>query len=104
MQIFRAVYQLVLQTVHNPFISLPPDFKARPAPTLLPPGEKGPSGPANTEDEIGDGTRLTNPNVPGSRMFASGPEEIKGDWLKGSSKFERGVERIGELLNGGRAW
>lgn len=40
--------------------------------------------------------------VPQSKMFATGPEDIEGSWLEGNRRFMRGIDRLGEVLNGGR--
>ncbi|KAK4687731.1 trafficking protein particle complex subunit 2, partial [Tremellales sp. Uapishka_1] len=37
-----------------------------------------------------------------NRNSTNGSEDIKGDWLKNSRRFQEGMKRIGELLNGGR--
>jgi hypothetical protein len=84
-QIFRAVHQLLLSAIYNPFLSLPSDFKAI----------------AGTDaNEIG--ATIRNTQIPASKMFATGPEDIQGSWLEGNVKFMRGIDKLGEVLNGGR--
>ena len=88
-QIFRAVHQLLLSAVYNPFLSLPPSFKA------VPDIDK-----ENSEGE--EKMAIRNTSIPGSKMFATGAEEIEGSWLEGNEKFMRGITKLGEVLNGGR--
>ncbi|KAL7422196.1 hypothetical protein Q5752_002842 [Cryptotrichosporon argae] len=86
--IFRAVHHLLLQATHNPFLSLPPSFRAVPA-----------SSPST------EPAKLDAPNEVWAEdaMFAAGPGSVRPEWLERSEAFQRGVQRIGELLNGGRA-
>lgn len=46
---------------------------------------------------------IHNQPVSTDQMFKTGPEEIEGEWLKESVRFQTGMKRIGELLSGGRA-
>lgn len=54
-------------------------------------------------DELQHQDTPRNESVPTHRMFACGPEEIRTEWLDGSARWRKGIERIGGLLNGGRA-
>jgi hypothetical protein len=93
-QVFRAIHHLLLEAIHNPFLSLPPSFRARPAHQT----------PENQEPPRSDTPgHIVNPPVKGTGLFATGPEEIQPEWLSGSKRFQRGVEKIGQLLSGGRA-
>jgi hypothetical protein len=87
-QVFRAVQNLLLGAVHNPFLSLSRSFRAQPA------GE--------AEAEAKEVAKIVNPPIKDGSMFSFGPDGIRPEWLKESEKFQRGVERIGELLSGGR--
>ncbi|KAK8869917.1 hypothetical protein IAR55_000485 [Kwoniella newhampshirensis] len=98
--IFRAVHHLLLQSTHNPFLSLPPNFHARPAPILPPPGERTPSPEPTSEAEREE--KIINIQLPLAKIFAYGPEELKVEWLRDSEKFQEGMKRIGAMLNGGR--
>ncbi|KAI9638602.1 Sedlin, N-terminal conserved region-domain-containing protein [Dioszegia hungarica] len=84
--IFRAVHHLLLQAIHNPFLSLPPSFHAKHAVS------------SNTETEH----QQRGQNVLGGKMFGTDPDDIRPEWLKGSGAFERGISKIGGMLNGGR--
>ncbi|KAK1924762.1 Sedlin, N-terminal conserved region-domain-containing protein [Papiliotrema laurentii] len=96
--IFRAVHQLLLSAIHNPFLSLPPSFKAAHAPA-----HNGPlSESAQAQEEPERAVRPHNPPIPTDKMFITSPEGIEGDWLKRSGRFQSGMKRIGELLSGGR--
>ncbi|WVQ78212.1 hypothetical protein IAT38_000295 [Cryptococcus sp. DSM 104549] len=96
--IFRAVHHLILTATHNPFLSLPPNFHARPAPKPSSNETEDPSpAPAASNEKI------INTQVPTAKLFASNPEDIRGEWLKGNKKFQEGIKAIGEMLNGGRA-
>lgn len=90
-QIFRAVHHLLLQASHNPFISVPTGFKARH--TLL---------PTKTNDGGSVYEKRLNPITPQSQMFATSPEDLTPETFAHSAKFARGIERLGELLSGGR--
>jgi hypothetical protein len=76
--------------VYNPFLSLPPSFKA------LPVAE------AAGEESKDAQTPIRNPQIPGSKMFTTGAEDIEGSWLEGNDKFTKGITKLGEVLNGGR--
>lgn len=95
LQVFRAIHHLLLEAIHNPFLSLPPTFRARPA-HQIPENQEPPPQITTTGD-------IVNPPVKGSGLFATSPEEIQPEWLRGSKRFQRGVEKIGQLLSGGRA-
>lgn len=105
--IFRAVHQEVIRAIHNPFLSLPPSFSAVAAPPYV--EEEGKKeGDAEVEKAT---TALAAARVSNTRrneavaeeeMFASGPGDIKPAWLD-SPRFRAGIERLGALLNGGRA-
>jgi hypothetical protein len=43
-----------------------------------------------------------NTQIPGSKMFTTGAEDIEGSWLEGNEKFMKGITKLGEVLNGGR--
>lgn len=114
------MHQLLLTTINNPFLSLPPSFRAKHAsipnghePThteSISPGESHDADvKADTEVEIGKQGAETerqetiyNEPVLTSEMFRTDPEEIQGDWLKKSIRFQNGMKRIGDLLSGGR--
>jgi len=71
--------------VYNPFLSLPPSFKAIPA-----------------SADVEPSTSIPNEQIVGSKMFATGAEDIETSWLEGNVKFMRGITKLGEVLNGGR--
>ncbi|RXK38353.1 hypothetical protein M231_04395 [Tremella mesenterica] len=112
--IFRAVLHLLLQTSHNPFLSLPQNFLAchvppPPIPDSQPLTESDPpqtrssdQNPAQGSDEGSKNGFLPNPSLPTSRMFSTTPEDLKAEWFNQSEKFRRGIEDIGILLSGGR--
>ena len=115
LQIFRAVHQLVISAIHNPFLSLPPSFQARKAPRLRQKNGPLPSLPPDSTDASTDDTenqgdeasaereaKIVNVSVPNDKMFSTGPDEIDGEWLRKSRRFQAGIRRIGELLSGGR--
>jgi hypothetical protein len=85
-QIFRAVHQLLLSAVYNPFLSLSPSFKAVPG-----------KGDASTTE-----LPVRNTHTPESKMLATGAEDIEGSWLEGNVKFMTGIKHLGDVLNGGR--
>lgn len=120
--IFRAVHQLLLRAVNNPFLSLPASFTAKPAPAADTVGGRGEGerqekgeekekangeGEGQGQDAVAaaaDGVsalRLRNEPVPDDRMFRAGPEDIKPEWLR-SRVFTAGIERLGNLLSGPR--
>jgi len=76
--------------VYNPFLSLPPSFKAMPATA------------AGAEEKKEATTPVRNTQIPGSKMFTTGAEDIEGSWLEGNDKFMKGITKLGEVLNGGR--
>lgn len=91
--VFRAVCQLLLQVVNNPFLSLPDSFSAKPAKVEAKDTE---------QDQLtaaAAALRLRNEPVLEEDMFATGPEDIKPEWLSGSAKFTEGIERLGQLLS-----
>jgi hypothetical protein len=79
-----------LTALHNPFLSLPLGFAAKPARDIA---------DAKTEMEADEPIPL---NPVGEEMFRTGPEDIKPEWLSGNKRFCAGIERIGGILNGGR--
>lgn len=90
--VFRAVCHLLLQVINNPFLSLPDSFSAKHV-------EKKET---KQEDQLETATaalRIRNEPVLEGDMFATGPEDIKPEWLSGSRKFTKGIERLGELLS-----
>ncbi|BEJ16085.1 hypothetical protein CspHIS471_0506900 [Cutaneotrichosporon sp. HIS471] len=91
--IFRAVHQLLLRAVNNPFLSLPASFTAKPAPP-----EEG-----TTQENGAEAARSRNEPVPDDSMFRYGPEDLKADWLARSSVFTRGIDKLGSLLAGPKA-
>ncbi|WWC85361.1 uncharacterized protein L201_000224 [Kwoniella dendrophila CBS 6074] len=89
--IFRSIHNLLLTISTNPFLSLPSTFHAKQSIEHV----------ENQQPVISNNDeRINNSKIPESRMFAFGPEDIKNDWLKNSQKFNKGIERIGEMLNG----
>ncbi|WOO80868.1 Trafficking protein particle complex subunit 2-like protein [Vanrija pseudolonga] len=111
--IFRAVHQEVIRAIHNPFLSLPSSFSAVAAAPYEPAaeGEDG-EGKKDGDKEVQKataalaatrvGSTRRNEAVAEEEMFASGPADIKPAWLD-SPRFRAGIERLGVLLNGGRA-
>ncbi|GFZ46241.1 hypothetical protein JCM24511_04488 [Saitozyma sp. JCM 24511] len=79
--VFRAIHHLLLEAIHNPFLSLPPSFRARPA-HQIPEGQEPPPPSTITGD-------IVNPPVKGAGLFATSPEEIQPEWLRG---MEGGLE------------
>lgn len=69
----------MLSAINNPFLSLSSDFSASSTPT----GKRGSS-------------------LPSSKMFGTGPEDVDGAWLEGNKRFMGGIDKLGEVLNGGR--
>lgn len=109
--IFRAVHQLLLRAVNNPFLSLPESFTAKPAGEEVhengaksPPKLDGDSEPVKAQEatDAMAGLRLRNEPVPDDRMFRTGPEDLKAEWLARSNVFTSGIERLGSLLSGPR--
>lgn len=102
LQIFRAVHHLLLTAIHNPFLSLPPTFRAKhaPIPNGLDAAEE--HQPAETPNEKKEDGTIRNTPVPTSKMFITAPDEIDGETLKRSVKFQDGMKRIGDMLSGGR--
>lgn len=108
--VFRAVNHLLLQAINNPFLSLPTSFKA--AKALSKPIEVNGASPMNGSPEkvskeaeiLPESTAALsldaprNEPVPENTMFASGPDDIKPEWLTGSKRFTNGIERLGEIL------
>ncbi|WVR05085.1 hypothetical protein IAU60_002097 [Kwoniella sp. DSM 27419] len=92
--IFRAVHNLILSAIHNPFLSLPSSFHARAS--RPPTSEQDPADPTDEARSPRQG------RLPDSKMFMTSPEEVRAEWLKDSPKFQKGITRIGEMLNGGR--
>ncbi|WVQ70226.1 uncharacterized protein L199_008452 [Kwoniella botswanensis] len=90
--IFRSIHNLLLTITSNPFISLPSTFHAKSSPKYI--ENQRPIIETETTKSI------RNVSIPDSKMFGFGPEEIKSDWLKDSMRFKKGIERIGEMLNG----
>lgn len=90
---------LLLTASNNPFLSLPPTFRAKHDPAGL---RTQSSDPPEGETKRSEGT-LSNPVVRDDAMFGFAPEEIKTEWLMGSRRFQAGIQRLGETLNGGRA-
>jgi len=76
--------------VYNPFLSLPPSFKAVPVTE------------ATGEETKEAKSPMRNTQMPGSKMFTTGAEDIEGSWLEGNDKFMKGITKLGEVLNGGR--
>jgi len=97
-QIFRAVHHLLLAAIHNPFLSLPSSFRAEHAT----PAAETTTGSADSP-AIREQRRIHNQPVQTEQMFKTNPDEIQGEWLKESLRFQSGMKRIGELLSGGRA-
>ncbi|WVN85239.1 uncharacterized protein L203_100384 [Cryptococcus depauperatus CBS 7841] len=83
--IFRAIHHIILTASQNPFLSLPPSFHAH-------------SADSSKEDP----RRKLNTQVATSKMFLSGPEDLKPEWFKKSKAFNDGIKAIGEMLKGGR--
>lgn len=79
----------MLSAVNNPFLSLSKDFS----------GRRTPSG---NSDNVQETRRAQTSSIPQSKMFATGPEDIDGAWLEGNGRFMRGIQKLGEVLNGGR--
>jgi hypothetical protein len=103
--IFRAVHHLIVSAIHNPFLSLPPSFQARPARPVLSESDNANSvGQSNVMEANGEGPGAKFVNVPiaNGKMFLTGPDEIDGEWLKKSRRFQTGILKLGELLSGGR--
>ncbi|KLT43337.1 Sedlin [Cutaneotrichosporon oleaginosum] len=104
--IFRAVHQLLIRAVNNPFLSLPESFAAKPASSETSDGAEKAVDGKETEGTVPtremDRLRLRNEPVPDDSMFRYGPEDIKADWLVKSSVFTRGIEKLGSLLAGPR--
>jgi hypothetical protein len=97
--VFRAIHHLVLQAVNNPFLSLPPSFKARPA--VASDGDEKVSDETEGIIEATKATTLDlvrNEPTPEKAMFGAGPDDIRPEWLTGSKKFTTGVAKLGELL------
>jgi hypothetical protein len=94
-QIFRAVHHLLLTATHNPFSSLPPSFRAKRAPIRNGPDDV--DGTVASKDE-----HISNPPISLSKMFAASPDDIDGEMLKRSRRFQEGMTTIGDLLSGGR--
>jgi hypothetical protein len=113
--VFRAVHQLLLQAVNNPFLSLPASFTAKPASKEV---EKVDSeepvkdakkdkrkDKSKTDDLVAatqsvslDLNAPRNEPIPEKEMFATGPDDIRPEWLTGNKKFTSGVDKLGELL------
>ncbi|TXT13777.1 hypothetical protein VHUM_01144 [Vanrija humicola] len=103
--IFRAVHQEIIRAIHNPFLSLPPSFSAVKAPAYVESdkdGEVDKAADALAAARIAQPRQRRNEAVAEEDMFASGPADIKPAWLD-SPRFRAGIERLGALLNGGRA-
>lgn len=111
--IFRAVHQLLLRAVNNPFLSLPESFTAKPAPPEIEsrtekelPRAPGEGEPTKTEEAAPTGAmaglRLRNEPLPDDAMFRAGPEDLKAEWLTRSRVFTGGIEKLGSLLSGPR--
>ncbi|WWC61223.1 uncharacterized protein I303_103803 [Kwoniella dejecticola CBS 10117] len=98
--IFRSVHNLLLTITTNPFLSLSPSFHGKPAPGHIE-NQAENQIPVEGKDEVRNGSVYSNgKSISNSKMFASGPDDIKTEWLKGSVRFTRGINRIGEMLNG----
>lgn len=126
--VFRALHNLMLRVIANPFLSLPPTFHATPAPRArhteesmagLPPRPEAEAEPApgSASADSGEAERettaraageregaasarpLRNEPTPQSRMFRADPGDIRPAWFE-SERFRRGVAQLGQLLNG----
>ncbi|KAL1411274.1 hypothetical protein Q8F55_002225 [Vanrija albida] len=101
--IFRAVHQEIIRAIHNPFLSLPPSFSAVAAPAAA---EEDKDAEVEAASNALAAARVSrqrrNEAVAEEDMFAAGPGDIKPAWLD-SPRFRAGIERLGALLNGGRA-
>ena len=106
-QIFRAVHHLLLTTINNPFISLPPTFRAKRAlnENTSPQHTNSPDPPDSTAQEGQEGVEqsIRNPVSSHDDMFKTDPNDISPLCLQSSVRFETGMKRIGEYLSGGRA-
>ncbi|EJT50932.1 hypothetical protein A1Q1_07905 [Trichosporon asahii var. asahii CBS 2479] len=120
--VFRALHNLLLRVISNPFLSLPRSFHATPAKAVrhteeslagLPPKESAgsaesapadsapsPDSPAKDDaKEVKNGKALRNEPIPQNRMFRADPADIRPEWFE-SERFKLGVAQLGQLLNG----